>query len=1396
MNDNRMLLQQIALVLTMWVVSVSNLNGQTYKIGDLYTFDDGSKGIVFYVNPDNPGSGTVAALNDLDGQYALWTGSMPQTLSDVFVPNGGFFFNNIMGWESHGKKFTQKLRESGVSPAANAMDVAAGWYIPDILQLQKLYASSSFLKDAFENNDGDIMLIGEKAYWTATRENVSSNRVYTIQYDFNLDRNYGTQSYYIRPVRDFPDTVRVQAFWVENYPHSDTVVVPDTTHSYAAQVVYRSDTLPVTATVSVHQPVMDTLFETVYNATIPYTSIVEPLFSNLDISLPGEYEYRDTLAAANGCDSVLLLKLTVTDNVLYTDTLCPLKTNFYFAPFDTVFAVGTVSGFYEHHGVKLVDGVPVDTVAYYELTVLPEYRLFDTVKQCLYEEAETWRYDGNAHVSIAVIGMAVTVTSDTGTVVVEEVAAGSDYRLKMQAVTGCDSVTYLHLDLHRVSRDTVYKDMLITQLVGGEAAVACHTFTGITESGIYAATDTLTSTDGCDSLVTVFLKVEPLHTETLCDSVLSSDLTWTASLAGYTWNGLPLPDGVGESGYYEFPGQKAVGGGLMDTVSYLQLIVNQKYEGEDTVSFCLYEPTYTTSYVLNSAVAIAVDGGGVITVTSSDPGVEVLAVPGSGTDFALKMQTVSGCDSVVFLHVDVRRVSRDTVRHYAYMHQVESERITVDGHEFTGVTDAGTYEQRDTLAAANGCDSVVVLMLTVGDNVRYTDTLCPLKTNFYFAPFDTVFAVGTVSGFYEHHGVKLVDGVPVDTVAYYELTVLPEYRLFDTVKQCLYEEAETWRYDGNAHVSIAVIGMAVTVTSDTGTVVVEEVAAGSDYRLKMQAVTGCDSVTYLHLDLHRVSRDTVYKDMLITQLVGGEAAVACHTFTGITESGIYAATDTLTSTDGCDSLVTVFLKVEPLHTETLCDSVLSSDLTWTASLAGYTWNGLPLPDGVGESGYYEFPGQKAVGGGLMDTVSYLQLIVNQKYEGEDTVSFCLYEPTYTTSYVLNSAVAIAVDGGGVITVTSSDPGVEVLAVPGSGTDFALKMQTVSGCDSVVFLHVDVRRVSRDTVRHYAYMHQVESERITVDGHEFTGVTDAGTYEQRDTLAAANGCDSVVVHELTVEACASGFTILCPPDIYDTLAYGDCAMTIYPDRIGTATVQYDVAWPFAIGNNIPSDNLFAQGDNVITWTATDLVCGGTVSCEQHVFIAFPQCPDAVDFEGNVYPGVRVGCDCWTQRNLESKRYSDGTDIPGRYAYANAQYPDTAANVAVFGRLYSYEAAVYDSADNGHGHVQGICPTGWYLPTPEKYEGLNVYGADALRSPDYWIIGAGNNSTGFTALPAGFYNGELDRYEGLLTETYFWSTKSVFQANPKCSYSITYYCDFVMEMHSHSGLGYSVRCIKEK
>ena len=94
------------------VLGVAVAKGQVYKLGDLYTFEDGTKGVVFYVNPDDPTTGTVAALNDLDGQFALWSGVKPQALVEIFTPFGGISFRNIAGWENHGRRSSVQIRRT------------------------------------------------------------------------------------------------------------------------------------------------------------------------------------------------------------------------------------------------------------------------------------------------------------------------------------------------------------------------------------------------------------------------------------------------------------------------------------------------------------------------------------------------------------------------------------------------------------------------------------------------------------------------------------------------------------------------------------------------------------------------------------------------------------------------------------------------------------------------------------------------------------------------------------------------------------------------------------------------------------------------------------------------------------------------------------------------------------------------------------------------------------------------------------------------------------------------------------------------------------------------------------------------------------------------------------
>ncbi len=273
------------------------------------------------------------------------------------------------------------------------------------------------------------------------------------------------------------------------------------------------------------------------------------------------------------------------------------------------------------------------------------------------------------------------------------------------------------------------------------------------------------------------------------------------------------------------------------------------------------------------------------------------------------------------------------------------------------------------------------------------------------------------------------------------------------------------------------------------------------------------------------------------------------------------------------------------------------------------------------------------------------------------------------------------------------------------------------------------------------------------------------------------------------------TLNCPPAVFDTLDFGSVSMYIDPSVIGTASGTHSLNWTMNITNNAPADNIYAEGDNVIVWTMTD-ECGNIDTCEQHVYITFPACPNAIDFEGNEYVGVRIGYDCWTQRNLESQKYSDGTDIPGIYNYYSDVYPDVADNVSKFGRLYDWASVLKDGADNGYGHLQGICPSGWYLPTAEKYAALNAYGAYALKSSLYWLDGGGSNTTGFSSLPSGYYDGNIYRYLNLMGQAYYWSATMVGENWTPATALIKLHCEDIIIQDVHSDYGYSVRCIKER
>lgn len=228
-------------------------------------------------------------------------------------------------------------------------------------------------------------------------------------------------------------------------------------------------------------------------------------------------------------------------------------------------------------------------------------------------------------------------------------------------------------------------------------------------------------------------------------------------------------------------------------------------------------------------------------------------------------------------------------------------------------------------------------------------------------------------------------------------------------------------------------------------------------------------------------------------------------------------------------------------------------------------------------------------------------------------------------------------------------------------------------------------------------------------------------------------------------------------------------------------------------------LFTQADSVTHLYEGAYGCDSTVTRILSIHRE-PACPEVVDYDGNRYPSVRINHVCWMQANLRSRHYSDGRAIQGAAPYYSALHPDSTGNERVFGLLYTWHAAVDTSQTpvlTPAGHLQGICPEGWFLPEPEHYAALFAHGNAAIRSPHLWINGTGgHNSTGFTALPAGFYNGLTQRFENLLGDTRFWSTRNDFRFESSLSFRITYYCEEVMTPRSNPSDRYSIRCILEE
>lgn len=210
------------------------------------------------------------------------------------------------------------------------------------------------------------------------------------------------------------------------------------------------------------------------------------------------------------------------------------------------------------------------------------------------------------------------------------------------------------------------------------------------------------------------------------------------------------------------------------------------------------------------------------------------------------------------------------------------------------------------------------------------------------------------------------------------------------------------------------------------------------------------------------------------------------------------------------------------------------------------------------------------------------------------------------------------------------------------------------------------------------------------------------------------------------------------------------------------------------------------------------------------------------DGQVYTTVKIGLQCWMAQSMNigtfiqstqsGTPHSDASDngIIEKYCYANIP-----TNCDIYGGLYDWDEMMDYSTVPGS---KGICPSGWRLPTDDDWKTLegNIDSQYPVGSPEwdniFWRgLDAGENlkdtgdtywyspnifstnSSGFTALPAGYRTGYGD-FWNISYLNNIWTSTEASQDNV-WHRVLSYDNRRVNRNTSTKAHGLSVRCLRE-
>jgi hypothetical protein len=803
---------------------------------------------------------------------------------------------------------------------------------------------------------------------------------------------------------------------------------------------------------------------TIRNSTASYdtTSVLvcdSLIWNNLLVNVSGDYQFSAGSNVA-GCDSTAWLHAIIeqSNSGSSFDTACDSHL------WNSI--LYTNSGIFSQ---TLVNAAGCDSIHTLNLTIYDSYDRVDTQSHC---NSYLWPANGVTYIS-----------SNSSAFVLYQTVNGCDSLVTLNLtisssvssytqLTKCDSYTWIDGQTYTATGLVIYNSITPAGCTSVDSLDLTINYSNSSTDNVGAQCDSYTWIDGVTYTTSNSSAIMIYNNAANCDSTVTLNLTINYRTTDTTYIDStvcnlyvdPTGNQYTATGIWSFPLTNSVG---CDSIIKIDLTVNFPDSSFTSVDAC-------NSYTWNG------------TTYST-----------SVVDY-FNTQTVGGCDSVAVLDLfigydEVNTTVVTACDNYVWFDAHGDTIFTALNSDLalTGFANGvygldGIFIDSDTLTNVAGCDSIEILHLTLSSS--YLQQTAPIEvfaSDSWMGPDSNLYTTSVLSA-------PIVAGTAVngcDSVVLYKINIAPEKR-FDIIEtDC---DTYTWIIENQLGVNDTTV-----YTSSASDSVVYYVIHTFDNDSTIQ----CDSVVYLHLTItnSEVTTDTI---------------AACNSYTWINgvnyTSSNYTADSLYQTIGGCDSLVTLHLTINYSDVSTdvqkACDSYTWTDgITYTSSNTTATDTFLTIHN--------------------CDSVVTLDLTINYSYSDTLTpVISC--DSYYWDANLTDTLLGTTYFSSGLYTYSDT---------------------TIYGCDSLILLDITIDHSYTNT----------ESFLLVCDS--FVWMQNGQTYYTSNSTDSVNwptvvgGCDSIIYLDLSMIYSSVGTSSVDMCDSYiwnsDTITSSGDYIQHFPNAVG-------------------------------------------------------------------------------------------------------------------------------------------------------------------------------------------------------------------------------------------------------